>query len=307
MAEYDPMTAERTTEAAPAAKPSPEMGMGALETVAEAQEEGQGHPDEAPKAGGKSSATTDTKAAETEASASEKEQERGYLRQADYTRKTQDLARDRDSLRAEREQLQKERAEWIATQTLARQQPQPENGGLTSHQIQQLTNDPSLTPADRQGLSFVAKMAADNEKLQQTVAQLAQQLEKLAPQFEQTTQAVSQLSSQQQDTRTRELLLQGREAIELFGRETVEQHRDALGRLLGMVHPDSGEPYTVAEIIGMVSGRSIEEAKAAKAGNRQARNSAKAQASPRGSNAGNIDAGGFLTREQAIAQIKQTV
>lgn len=239
------------------------------------------------------------------------EQERGYLRQADYTQKTQDLARERDAFRAEREQLRNEiRQERERLQQEFRERTQVPPAASVSQQLQQLANDPSLSQADRQGLSFVAGMAQENESLKSELAQLKQTVEELAPQYKQTLETVQSLSQAQQREQNTFIQKQHDEAVRVLGKETVDQNLQAAGRLLvaggkwdPMTNPKTGQPYTFAEAVAAVSGRTVEETQRARDENGRFRKEAKAKASNNGAHPSSSPDGSY-SREDAIAEIR---
>jgi len=251
----DSMVSEGQAEEAPEVTES-EFGFDASEDTL----------DEAPEA--QSEQTEESEPQSTNANVPD-EQEQGQLRHADYTRKTQDHA---EQVRAfdERvkawEQSQASQQAQIQQAIQALQTPQTSpNEGLVS-QLQQVASNPNLSQEDRAGLNVIATMAQRMEQQEQTIAALTQNYEAMSPQVEQATQAVQGLTQRQTAELVTNLTQQKTDAVGAFGQEAVDAAMPLIGRMAVVnnqwtppANPATGQPYTIPEMVGMVSGKIAQE------------------------------------------------
>ena len=227
------------------------------------------------------------------------ERHKGYLRQSDYTKGKQEIAREREALQAER-------AAWEQQIAYAQAQAPVEGGGENSSASQyvqlaaQALQQPDLSPEDRAGLNTIYAMAYEMEKTQAELGRLQQ----LEAQFQQTQQDVLQLSDAQLQTQTKAIQGQIDEAKEIFGEESVSLSSDFIRRNFGDTNPVTGAEFTVAELVGLATNKTAEEAAGARGRTQATRQrlkqgiagSAQPSAAPNGK--------GKLSRDEAIAEIK---
>tara|TARA_B100001123_G_scaffold422752_1_gene532089 strand:+ start:1607 stop:2545 length:939 start_codon:yes stop_codon:yes gene_type:complete len=284
-----------------------EMGMGFVEPeiVAGDLSPSEGQTDDAtaaPPAPDNGQSTNNDSPADTQ------EQEAGYLRHQDYTRKTMDVAEERRQLQADREAFLKQQQEFQEAQ---RAQPQPQQG-LTptlSQQLRQSASSLELSEADRVGINVVAQLAETVEGLQQENRQLIQRLEGVEPQVHQLGQATQTLTQQNEAASQRQLQQQSQEAVELFGNEIVGNQRIEafVAHNLNTSNPATGEPFTVAELVGIATGRSIDEARQGRQQTQGQRQQAKRQAHAGATPSSPAQSSGPISREQSLAEIAQTM
>lgn len=314
MAESDPgLFGGESTAVAEGGQPAPsltseDMGFGMVAPEEDA-------PEDPPAAAGKSdpAAAKDAGDAGDPTETETAEERDGRMRMQDYTRKTTELAEQRRAFEQQQQAFQQQQQAWLTQQQEQLQKLQtPAGEPSRSAQIRQLAADPNLTPSDRQGLGVIADMAQQLEESQQQYADLRTQLEQITPQVQQTGQAVSQLSAGQSATQLKQIAEQRKEAIDLFGQETYDQTVKVIGPLFirdGKFQPPmndaSGEPFTVAEMIGRMSGKDIEQARAARNGNDRSRRGARQVAAARGVAPGASEGSGTQSREQAIAEMRR--
>lgn len=311
MADADPQAATGSAEPAASEAPKPYTGMGAgfLETPAKtAPETTDGQPDDAK--------TQETPAPTTEKTPPD-EQERGYLRQADYTRKTQELARQREAFQADMAQKQKEMDERIRQLTaLPQRQTEPPKDpmGQYAAMLQQRMADPSAPPEARanaqwelQGIQAVQQ--AIQQAIEAAVGPLKEGLQAL-PTLQQQLQGFTQAQQQEQ---LRILQEQKEAAIEAYGDEIYNAWAPKLaglvvqnGRYVPIADPVTGDPMTLAELIGRLSGKAAAGVNEVKDATRNARTAAKRQAGFRSVQPPVQTKGGHWEREDAIALIRQT-
>lgn len=241
---------------------------------------------------------TEDDAKSSETNVSPDEQERGYMRQQDYSRKTADLAREREALQAERENYRKEVEERFQRQfeELRSQIPQNQPEGSLTH----LLNDPSLSPQDRAGVQTLMQI---QQALAQQIQDFQQFRQQMEPQFQEYSQQVQGLTQAQQEAKAKELRAQGQEAVEMFGEDAVRESVEFIRRNHGAVNPKTGKPYTIAEIVGMATGRTAEQAQEARQGNQSRRRSVQKTASSNGSTPASVGTKGAFTQADAIAEI----
>ena len=311
MAEADPQVEAGSAEPAASEAPKPYTGMGAgfLETPAKtAPGPTDGHPD-------------DAKTQETPASTTEKtppaEQERGYLRQEDYSRKTKELARQREAFQAEMAQKQREMDARIRQLTaLPQRQTEPPKDpmGQYAAMLQQRMADPSAPPETRanaqwelQGIQAVQQ--AIQQAIESAVGPLKEGLQAL-PTLQQQLQGFTQAQQQEQ---LRILQEQKEAAIEAYGEEVYNAWAPKLaglvvqgGRYVPVADPVTGDPMTLAELIGRLSGKNAAKVNGVKDATRTARTAAKRQAGFHSVQPPVQTKDGTLSRDDAIAMIRQT-
>ena len=269
-------------------------------------------PDTAPEAPEEQSGQPEDTAAQ---STEDTPDEGGYLRQQDYTRKTQDLADQRKAFEAERQafhqEMQGQREQiQLALQAIQSGQTTP-NRGLVG-QLQEIAADPNLSMQDRAGLNVIANLATELEAAKQTIQELAQFREDFSQRFNQTSQAVNGLTQAQHQAQLGQVQDQYNEAVELFGRETVDGQMNLIRRLAvengqwaPETNPQTGKPFTMAELVAMGSGRLAEDAQAARDAQKNGKASSKKKAAPTGSSTGG-DSRGSFSQADAIAEIAAT-
>jgi len=77
-------------------------------------------------------------------------------------------------------------------------------------------------------------------------------------------------------------------------------------RNLGLDNPRTGKAYSISELVALWTQKPMEEAQAAQQNNRQAQQAAKQRAKATGAHAP-AESSGFLSREQALAEIGATL
>ena len=292
MAEADLESVDGQAEENPISEPVFGMGEDESGTSSQAPEVEEGHPENA-----KTTSTDDTP--------DPVETERGYLRQQDYTRKTEELAQERRDFQAEREAFRTEMAQLRQQMQQTQQAPVQQQNGLVG-QLQQVMNDPNLSPEDRAGLNVIRGLAEEVEAYEQELSELRQ----IRDQFQQTSQVVQGLTQQQQQAQLNMVRNQMDEARQMFGEDVVQGAMGAIRRL-GVengqwnpeTNPSTGKPYTISEIVAMATGRTAEDRKAAVEANRNGRVQAKHRVAANGSQSGNPPKS-FLTPAEAMAEIE---
>ena len=304
MSEAFPTDSTTTTEQAeaPPADPGAELGAGMLgeDTEPDASDAASEQP------GGSANNAASDDAITNNAPATDDEQAAGQLRQADYTRKTQEVADLRRQLDAERAEFRQQQQQFQDTQrqVLLQQQQGPPPPGIPQ-QLQQVMSDPSLTAEDRAGLNVILTMSQNQEEQAGIIADLRSRLEKWEPQLQTTNQVVSQLSSEQQANNLKRMEDQVQEAYDLFGQETTQAAADFIKKNISTPNRKTGQPYTVAELVGLESGRSMEDAQAAREGNRAVRQRSKQGVNANGTaHPATTPAGGPISREDALREIE---
>jgi len=265
--ESDPVVQEGQATESPV-----ETSFGVIE-----DEVGPDNSDAAPKA---PEGHTEADAQSSETDVSSDETNRGYMRQQDYTRKTQDLAEERRAFQAEREQFLKEMSQY---REQLQNQPQQAQHTQEMDGLYQLMNDPSLSPQDRAGVQTLLQIRQAQGELANQIREFQQFREELEPQFQQTTQQLQGLTRAQQEAQSKEMRAQGQEAVRLFGEDAVRDNIAFIQANMGQINPQTGEPFTVAQLVGMVTGKPAQEAQKARETSRSASRQAKAQVKPNGS------------------------
>ena len=227
------------------------------------------------------------------------EHHNGYLRQSDYTKGMQGIARDREALQAERAAWEQQVAYTQAQQPaegLPSDAPSSQYVQLAAQALQQ----PDLSPEDRAGLNTIYAMAYEMERTQAELGRL----QELEAQFQQTQQSVWQLSDAQLQTKTKAIQTQIDEANEIFGDESVTLSSEFIKRNFGDTNPVTGSEFTIAELVGLATNKTVEEAAGARGRTQATRQRLKQgiAGSTQPSSAPNGKA--KLSRDEAIAEIK---
>ena len=301
MSEAFPEESTTTTEHAEATPPDPgaELGAGMLgvDNESGASETVNEEPDGNAQAAS-NGATNDNQPSDA-----------GGLRQADYTRKTQQVADDRRQVDTERAELRRQQEQFQETQrqVLLQQQQGPPPPGIPQ-QLQQVMSDPSLSAEDRAGLNVILTMSQQQEQQANVIANLRSRLEQWEPQLQTTNQVVSQLNQEQQASSLKRMEDQVQEAYDLFGQETTQQAAEFIKKNISTPNRKTGQPYTVAELVGLESGRSIEHAQEARQGNRAVRQRSKQGVNSNGSaHPVTTPAGGPISKAEALREIESNM
>lgn len=250
-------------------------------------------------------------------SLSAEELKAGYMRQQDYTRKTMDRAdegrqnqREREAIAEERKQLDalRQQTQQVQQQALnqAQQGPPQETAG---DRIRANASSSEYTEADRMGLNFVANLSDTIEAVQQQNQQLTQRLSQWEPHLQQLGQTTQTLQQQSQVASQKELSEQSAEAINIFGQEVTQNQGviDFVSRNLNTPNPLTGETYTVAELVGAATNKSVEEASNVRSQHRRQKNQAKTRAQSNGVAAPPVQSSGNISYDQALSEISSTL
>jgi len=301
MSEAFPEESTTTTEQAEATPPDPgaELGAGMLgvDNESGASETVNEEPDGNAQAAS-NGATNDNQPSDADG-----------LRQADYTRKTQQVADDRRQVDTERAELRRQQEQFQETQRqVLLQQQQGPPPPTTSQQLQQVMTDPSLSSEDRAGLNVILTMSQQQEQQANVISDLRSRLEQWEPQLQTTNQVVSQLNQEQQASSLKRMEDQVQEAYDLFGQETTQQAAEFIKKNISTPNRKTGQPYTVAELVGLESGRSIEHAQEARQGNRAVRQRSKQGVNSNGSaHPVTTPAGGPISKAEALREIESNM
>ena len=183
--------------------------------------------------------------------------------QQDYTRKTMDLADQRRSLEQTQAGIQQERQQYLDA---LNQTPQasPEDP------VQALYD--ALPEEDRRGLSTVDQLV--DHRIKAALGNGA---------LEDVSQIRSELNAMkemQTSGRVREIQSELAEARTEYG-DLVDQYSDLLVTNYGQINPNTSQPFTVTEIMGLFSGRTADAAQSARAEDQKARSSSKRKTASR--------------------------
>lgn len=231
------------------------------------------------------------------------EDKAGTLMHADYTRKTMDLADQRRQFEAEREGWHQQReADLQARQ----QQLQPQAEQPLSGQIQQVMSNPELSAEDRMGLGVISSLSQMVEDQQFTIAELQETVNSVLPQIQQTYNQSERLAHQELDAQKVVIGEQAAEARELFGADDVIGAQSFVVDEWGKrINPATGKKFTVAELVGMWNGKTVQERREAQTDTRRQQGTAKRRISSNGTtHASPTPAQGPLTKAQSLEQIK---
>lgn len=295
MAESDLAPAEGTPEEAPVAN-EPQFGFDDTDQPPADPEPESGQPEEA----------SPEEPSEDDLAA--------FRRQQDYTRKTMDLADERRTFEAERTQWRQEmQQQREQLQQLLQETQQP--SGLTgmAGSLQQKLADPNLTPDQRLAVQEELRGVEYVRGLESELAQLKATVENLQPEFQQTSRTVQSLQQMQQQQTLASVQRQHSEAVKQFGEETVQQAMPMVRRLAvvnGQWEPEingkTGQPYTFAEMVAIVTGKPAESQSRAQTASKNGRTQAKKTASTVGAQAGET-ARTSLTEAEVLQEIEATL
>ena len=301
MSEAFPEESTTTTEQAEAPPPDPGAELGAGMLGVDNEPDASGPVNEQPEG--------NVQAASNGATNDNQPSDADGLRQADYTRKTQQVADDRRQVDTERTELRRQQEQFQETQRqVLLQQQQGPPPPTTSQQLQQVMTDPSLSSEDRAGLNVILTMSQQQEQQANVISDLRSRLEQWEPQLQTTNQVVSQLNQEQQASSLKRMEDQVQEAYDLFGQETTQQAAEFIKKNISTANRKTGQPYTVAELVGLESGRSIEHAQEARQGNRAVRQRSKQGVNSNGSaHPVTTPAGGTLSKEEALREIESNM
>jgi len=294
---------ETTSDEAPAAEilGPEEFGAGLFtpDTSAEDLDDGTEQPE-----GAAEPADAQGAAVEPESNVETDEEQRlGTLRQEDYTQKTTALANDRRAFEQQQAEFQQRQQEWLNQQQAAINQQQAGPGAESESQRIRGLAQSAESQSDRDGFNYLADSIALNESMAQQIQVLTARLDQHEPQLQQTVQATQQIAQQRQNELKSELTKEQIAAEDVFGKDLVEAHKGFWANNLTMTKED-GSFFSIAELVAMRSGKSAEEAQAAKAANGKVRAAAKRQL-PKPGPAGATSVSGPMTREQILAEMRQ--
>ena len=305
MSEAFPTDSTTTTEQAEAPPPEPGAELGAGMLGEDTEPDASGAANEQPGGSAQDAAPNGAINDNTPAP----DDQGDGLRQADYTRKTQEVADSRRQLDAEREGFRQQQQQFQETQQqlLLQQQQGPPPPGIPQ-QLQQVMSDPSLSAEDRAGLNVILTMSQNQEAQAGVIADLRARLEQWEPQLQTTNQVVTQLSHEQQAGNLKRMEDQVQEAYTLFGQEATQAAADFIKKNISTPNRKTGQPYTVAELVGLESGRSVEDAQAARQGNKAVRQRSKQGVNSNGTaHPATTPAGGTLSKEEALREIESNM
>lgn len=305
MSEAFPTDSTTTTEQAEASPPEPGAELGAGMLGEDTEPDASGAANEQPGGSAQDAASNGAINDNTPAP----DDQGDGLRQADYTRKTQEVADSRRQLDAERDSFRQQQQQFQETQQqlLLQQQQGPPPPGIPQ-QLQQVMSDPSLSAEDRAGLNVILTMSQNQEEQAGVIADLRARLEQWEPQLQTTNQVVTQLSHEQQAGNLKRMEDQVQEAYTLFGQEATQAAADFIKKNISTPNRKTGQPYTVAELVGLESGRSVDDAQAARDGNRAVRQRSKQGVNSNGTaHPATTPAGGTLSKEEALREIESNM
>ena len=305
MSEAFPTDSTTTTEQAEAPPPEPGAELGAGMLGEDTEPDASGAANEQPGGSAQDAAPNGAINDNTPAP----DDQGDGLRQADYTRKTQEVADSRRQLDAEREGFRQQQQQFQETQQqlLLQQQQGPPPPGIPQ-QLQQVMSDPSLSAEDRAGLNVILTMSQNQEAQAGVIADLRARLEQWEPQLQTTNQVVTQLSQEQQAGNLKRMEDQVQEAYTLFGQEATQAAADFIKKNISTPNRKTGQPYTVAELVGLESGRSVDDAQAARQGNKAVRQRSKLGVNSNGTaHPATTPAGGTLSKEEALREIESNM
>ena len=305
MSEAFPTDSTTTTEQAEAPPPEPGAELGAGMLGEDTEPDASGAANEQPGGSAQDAAPNGAINDNTPAP----DDQGDGLRQADYTRKTQEVADSRRQLDAEREGFRQQQQQFQETQQqlLLQQQQGPPPPGIPQ-QLQQVMSDPSLSAEDRAGLNVILTMSQNQEAQAGVIADLRARLEQWEPQLQTTNQVVTQLSQEQQAGNLKRMEDQVQEAYTLFGQEATQAAADFIKKNISTPNRKTGQPYTVAELVGLEAGRSVEDAQAARQGNKAVRQRSKQGVNSNGTaHPATTPAGGTLSKEEALREIESNM
>lgn len=306
-------TSNESTEQELPSGPAPEdtLGAGIFEESANLNDE-TGGVEEQPRASDALAAPVEEEPAGTIDNESPEQQ---GLRQADYTKKTEQLAREREEFQSRRAEVEHMRAQLIQQQQQQAEllqrmtgQVEQQNAPLSTEEALQLQVQNAQTYEERHHAENTLRgyQHLQEQNQNQITAALAQQREEiLAAVQEQYGTTLQQFTKRQNQERINHYRTQAEEARAAYG-EDVDRS-DVINFVrnnLGEKGAD-GEVLTIAQLVGMKTGKPAAERQAARAEQRAQRFVAKGNVTPRGAQGANVtDKGGPLTRAEALAIIE---
>ena len=234
--------------------------------------------------------------------------EGGTLRMADYTRKMQDVADQRRALEAREAQIAEQQRVQVEATTRLTNQLQASQPAAPDP-VQALAAQ--LGPEEARGLTVVDQLIQERA-VAIADRQVAAALEPYKPYLDQlgtTTGMVSQVAEQQNAAARNNARAQIEAAEAIFGKVDAwdARHRAIAAGLTKQENPDTGEAFTVAEAMSLATGRRIADQQDAVSQQRQARNSAKRSITAQAGSPTLAEAGGTITRAQALQEIATTM
>ena len=211
----------------------------------------------------------------------------------------------------ERRAFEEERAKWQAE----RQQQSAQNVGAEALGDAGTLRERAMQVDDPQQQRALMEQAAGIEYVNKLVEeQIQQRMQSMGLEnYNNDRQLMHSLVQKQQQQRETELLKQVEEAKALLGEQTltdpltlqfITNHRG----MLDVQNPDTGNNFTLSELVSRWTGRQAEDANKARQRQRALRNAAKQSAVGRGNGATVRDSGdGVISKSAAIAEIGQTM
>jgi len=292
--EGQPSTSPEPTE------PTPELGAGFMD--AGSSDDGpaaaEGQSPEARSSTGVPMPENDNPPAQTE------EQREGTLRWDDWTRKTQDIGDERRLLADEKATFRQEREQWITDREQRLVEQAPSDGQASRadqfEQAAQMSDDPD----QRRGLVYMADQERTITELKSQVGTLMERFEEINPRVEATERAANELTEEQNQALQKQIVDETQIAKGAFGVEAVAAARNFILRNLNTLNDKTGEVFSVSELVAMHSGKPLQETLQAVEKQREARATAKRQASSTTQTHGESAGNGFISRAEAVEQIR---
>ena len=211
----------------------------------------------------------------------------------------------------ERRAFEEERAKWQAE----RQQQSAQNVGAEALGDAGTLRERAMQVDDPQQQRALMEQAAGIEYVNKLVEeQIQQRMQSMGLEnYNNDRQLMHSLVQKQQQQRETELLKQVEEAKALLGEQTLTdpltlQFITNNRGMLDVQNPDTGNNFTLSELVSRWTGRQAEDANKARQRQRALRNAAKQSAVGRGNGATVRDSGdGVISKSAAIAEIGQTM
>ena len=233
---------QTAAESTPESEPAPEMGMGINDT-------GESTPAPASEPEKEQPAESAPESVDN-LELSEDEQKAGYLRQADYTRKTQDLADERRKFEAERSAFYATQEQWLAqqkaqTEALERIAPPPDSTDPVDLMIQQIMQQGGTPEQQRDAIDGLRMVQNLYQQQQQPLLDKISALEAQVESFGKTA-----ISAAERQAEADKIAIQGEftAADEKLGAERVNQALEFVQRNYGVLGPN-GERLTVTDLV----------------------------------------------------------
>ena len=211
----------------------------------------------------------------------------------------------------ERRAFEEERAKWQAE----RQQQSAQNVGAEALGDAGTLRERAMQVDDPQQQRALMEQAAGIEYVNKLVEeQIQQRMQSMGLEnYNNDRQLMHSLVQKQQQQRETELLKQVEEAKALLGEQTLTdpltlQFITNNRGMLDVQNPDTGNNFTLSELVSRWTGRQADDASRARQEQRAQRNVAKQSAVGRGNGATVRDSGdGVISKSAAIAEIGQTM